>query len=179
MGIKYALSALLSFFLWYGGLYPSTLQANPTAREKITLLEAIEKISQKYDVYFTFDMTLVSKVEVQYEQSLYSSAEDAISRILKGTGLKYQFYDRRFVILYKDDASGLESLRQMSKHLNGLISEGEKEIAATKKNDLLAISRLPTRSILKAIPPVAFSIEGTVTNQEGEPLVWRHGAGKR
>ncbi|HRP54533.1 TonB-dependent receptor [Agriterribacter sp.] len=171
MGMKYILSGLLSLFLWYGGLNPSAIRANPSDKEKITLLEAIEKISQKYDVYFTFDMTLVSKVEVQYEQALYSSAEDAISRILKGTGLKYQFYDRRFVILYKDDAKGLESLRQMSKHLNGLISEGEKKMDSTTKNNMLAVARLPTQSILKTIPRVAFSVEGTVTNQEGEPLI--------
>ena len=171
MGIKYVLSTLLSLFLWYGGLYPSTAQANPSGKEKITLLEAIEKISQEYDVYFTFDMTLVSKMEVQYEQALYSSAEDAISRILKGTGLKYQFYDRRFVILYKDDANGLESLRQMSKHLNGLISEGEKKMSTTTKHNMLAVSRLPTQPILKTIPRVAFSVEGTVTSQEAEPLI--------
>ncbi len=171
MGIKYILCGLLSLFLWYGGLYPSTIQANPSGKEKITLLEAIEKISQEYDVYFTFDMTLVSKVEVQYEQALYNSAEDAISRILRGTGLKYQFYDRRFVILYKDDAKGLESLKQMSKHLNGLISEGEKKMDSTAKNDMLTVTRLPTQSILKTIPRVAFSVEGTVANQEGEPLI--------
>lgn len=156
MGIKYILSCLLFFFLWYGGLHPATLQANPSGKEKITLLEAIEKISREYDVYFTFDMTLVSKVEVEYERALYSSAEDAISRILKGTGLKYQFYDRRFVILYKDDAKGLESLKQMSKHLNGLISEGEKKMATTAKHDMLAVTRLPTQSILKTIPPRCF-----------------------
>lgn len=171
MGIKYVLSTLLSLSLWYAGLYPSTAQANPSGKEKITLLEAIEKISQEYDVYFTFDMTLVAKVEVQYERALYSSAEDAISRILKGTGLKYQFYDRRFVILYKDDANGLESLRQMSKHLNGLISEGEKKMSTTTKHDMLTITRLPSQSILKTIPRIAFSVEGTVTSQEGEPLI--------
>lgn len=170
MRIKYVLLAMLSLFLWYGGLHPSEVYAKPSDKEKMTLLEAIEKISQKYDVYFTFDMTLVSKVEVQYEQSLYSSAEDAISRILKGTGLKYQFYDRRFVILYKDDASGLESLRQMSKHLNGLILEGEKKMSPTAINNMLVPASLPSRSILKVLPTVAFSIEGTVTNQDGEPL---------
>jgi TonB-linked SusC/RagA family outer membrane protein len=171
MGIKYILSGLLSLFLWCGGLYPSTAQAGPSGKERMKLLEAIEKISQEYDVYFTFDMTLVSKMEVQYERALYSSAEDAISRILKGTGLKYQFYDRRFVILYKDDASGLESLKQMSKHLNGLISEGEKKMFSTAKHDLQAVTRLPSQSILKTIPRVAFSVEGKVTNQEREPLI--------
>lgn len=171
MRLNYVLSCLLSFLIWCGGFCPTISQANPSAREKITLLDAIEKISQDYNVYFTFDMTLVAKVKVQYERTLYSSAEDAISRVLKGTGIKYQFYDSRFVILYRDDASGLESLRKMSQHLNGLISEGEKKMASAAMSNSLAALRLPTQSVLKDIRPIAFSVAGTVNNQEGEPLV--------
>lgn len=171
MRLKYVLSCLLSLLVWYGGFSPATSMAKPSANEKITLLAAIEKISRDYDVYFTFDMTLVSKVEVQYESKWYKSAEEAISRVLKGTGIKYQFYESRFVILYKDDASGLESLRQMSKHLNGLISEGEKKMASASMNNSLTAGRLPNESILKEVRRVAFSVEGTVNNQEGEPLI--------
>lgn len=171
MGNKYVLSGLFAFVIWLGTLYPSTVRATSAGEQKITLLEAIEKISKKYDVYFTFDMTIVSKVEVQYEYALYNSAEDALSGVLKGTGLKYKFYDQRFVIIYKDDAKGLESLKQMSKHLNGLISEGEKKMASTAKNNMLTVSRISAHSILKAVPAIAFSVEGTITNQEGEPLI--------
>ena len=178
MGIKYVLTVWLSLCLWYGGLRPSALQAKPSGKEKITLLEAIEKISRKFDVYFTFDMTLVAKVEVQYEQALYSSAEDAIARILNGTGIKYQFYDRRFVILYKDDASGLESLRQMSKHLNGLISQGEKKWLQQKR--LFACP-------CQATQPIYFKINSSCCffrrRQGNEPgwraFDWRYSAGKR
>ncbi|HUN01989.1 MAG TPA: TonB-dependent receptor [Niabella sp.] len=169
--MKYILYGLLFLFLWCGGLYPSATQANPTGKEKITLLEAIEKISKQYDVYFTFDMTLVSEVEVEYEQSLYSSAEDALGRILKGTGLKYKFFDHRFVIIYKDDAKGLESLKQMSKHLSGLIREGENKLEPAGKRGILNIPKLPDQSILKTVVPVAFSVEGTIINNEGETLV--------
>ena len=89
--------------------------------DEVDLLEAIEKISKEYEVYFTFDMTLVADVKVEYEHRAYSSAEEAIASILQGTELRYKFYDQRFVILYREDAEGLESLKKMSQHLEGLI----------------------------------------------------------
>src|SRR5690554_4825655 len=119
---------LSNIFLFIFGI---GLIANPvdetinTESDKITLLAAIERISQEYEVYFTFDMTLVSDVEVEYGNLSHSSAEEAVSHILKGTNLKYKFYDRRFVILYREDEEGLESLKKMSHHLDGLISERE------------------------------------------------------
>ncbi len=171
MRIKHILTGLVAFNLWIGLLTPFKSQSSPFIKGKMTLLEAIEKISKQYDVYFTFDMTLVSKVEVDYEQSLYNSAEDALVRVLKGTGLKYKFFDHRFVIIYKDDAKGLESLKKMSKHLSGLIREGENKFEPIGKKEMLIVRTLPERSVLEDLRPVAFSVEGTVVNNEGEALV--------
>src|SRR5690606_18051601 len=106
-------------------------QAETLDKQEITLLEAIEKISKEYEVYFTFDMTLVSDVTVEYLHKTYRSAEAAIANILEDTNLKYKFYEQRFVILYKDDADGLESLKKMSHHLDGLIIEGEKTMVSS------------------------------------------------
>src|SRR5690606_12091284 len=130
------------------------------AAEKVDLLEAIERISQEYEVYFTFDMTLVADLKVEYKHQSYASAEDAIAAILKGTQLKYQFYDQRFVILYKEDAEGLESLKKMSRHLEGLISEGEKSIEAAIPRKVDVVTRLASRSISRTIQPFAMTVEG-------------------
>src|SRR5690625_4130914 len=165
---------LSNIFLFIFGI---GLIANPvdetinTESDKITLLAAIERISQEYEVYFTFDMTLVSDVEVEYEDRSYSSAEEAISYILKGTNLKYKFYDHRFVILYKEDAEGLESLKQMSRHLDGLISEGERTMTAAPKREIRAIPTLSSKFLSREIQRIAFTVEGKVVDQEGEPLI--------
>src|SRR5690625_293457 len=172
MKLRILLLSILFMTVFRGGLmaFPSEKTINIES-DKITLLAAIERISQEYEVYFTFDMTLVSDVEVEYEDRSYSSAEEAISYILKGTNLKYKFYDHRFVILYKEDDEGLESLRQMSRHLDGLISEGERTMTAAPKREIRAVPRLSSRFISKEIQRVAFTVEGKVVDQVGEPLI--------
>lgn len=167
--MKYPLFSLLALIILIGAL-PFKTQANPFSKEKISLIEAIEKISQDYEVYFTFDMTLADKVEVQYERASFSSAAEAITYILKGTGLKYKFYEKCFVILYREDAKGLESLKQMSKHLDGLISEGENKLGLATENKVSAISKLSGRWVAGANNAAAVLVEGTVVDHEGKPL---------
>src|SRR5690625_2478266 len=172
MKLRILLLSILFMTVFRGGLmaFPSEKTINIES-DKITLLAAIERISQEYEVYFTFDMTLVSDVEVEYEDRSYSSAEEAISYILKGTNLKYKFYDRRFVILYREDAEGLESLRQMSRHLDGLISEGERTITSAPKREIKAIPRLSSKLFSREIQRIAFTVEGKVVDQDGEALI--------
>lgn len=172
MKLKYLLLSNIFLFIFGMGANAEPTEEKIIAEsDRITLLAAIERISQEYEVYFTFDMTLVSDVEVEYENLSHSSAEEAISFILKGTNLKYKFYDRRFVILYREDAEGLESLKQMSRHLDGLISEGERTITAAPKKENRAVPRLSSKFLSREIQRIAFTVEGKVVDQDGEPLI--------
>src|SRR5690554_5241632 len=106
MKLKSTLSYLTMTLVLTVGWFEN-LHAVPSDKDDISLIEAIERISKEYEVYFTFDMTLVADVRVEYEYTSYQNAEEAISAILRGTELKYKFYDQRFVILYKENAEGL------------------------------------------------------------------------
>src|SRR5690625_2717071 len=85
----------------------------PIHDHKMMLVEAIGLISKEYQVYFTFDHELVKDIMVEYETREDIPVEEAISGVLSGTDLKFKLYDQRFVILYQDDARGLESLKTM------------------------------------------------------------------
>ena len=39
-----------------------------TVNQEMTLLEAIEQISEDYEVYFTFDKKLISDIKVNYDR---------------------------------------------------------------------------------------------------------------
>ncbi|GAA5225344.1 TonB-dependent receptor [Membranihabitans marinus] len=147
---------------------PVRAHAPKAFSQEITLLEAIEEISKKYDVYFTFDMTLVSDIKVNYTKDGHNSADEAISRILKGTELAYKFYDQRFVIIYKNDAEGLESLKKMAHHIDDLISDGE-NAKITRRVKL--IEKLSDKSIPLTLKRMELIVEGQVVDQSGEPLI--------
>src|SRR5690625_2126798 len=77
----------------------------------------------------------------------------------------------RYVIIYKNDQEGMNSLKEMSKHLDGLIHEGERGIPISAKRDIRTVPRLPMSLRSKMIDRIAFTVNGIVTDQEGEPLI--------
>src|SRR5690606_22607317 len=65
----------------------------------------------------------------------------------------------------------MESLRQMSRHLDGLISEGEQMMEVPTRPVARTVEVLPERTARQPLAPLEYSISGTVTDQDGEPLI--------
>lgn len=143
----------------------------PTA-DKVKLTEALDRISNEFDVYFTFDRELTSQYVVNYEKANYRSAEEALRLVLKGTNLAYQIFDDHFVIIYRDDAAGLGSVKQMINHLQGFVQNKEASTSSASRMKNVAIPRLKAKDLKKTVlHALALNITGTVTDRLGEPLV--------
>ncbi len=140
-------------------------------QEEVTFVEAIKEISIKFEVFFTFDLKLVEGIMVDEDFRKLNTVQNAVEYVIQQTDLKYRIIDTQYVIIYKDNMEGIESLKEMSRHLNGLISEGEKTMAAVPKRKIRTVPRLSTPILSKAIEPIAFSVEGTVVDELGEPLI--------
>jgi len=140
------------------------------AKKEILLIEAIEQISRDYDVYFTFDKTLVSGISVNYEPKHSRNAKEAVSWILRGTKLSYRFYNNRYVIIYKNDVSGLESLKKMAGYIDRLADE-EKAILKVASKSLIVTGKVTEGENGEALPGVSVMVKGTqngtVTDNQG------------
>ena len=141
------------------------------SKDEVTFVEAIKEISVRFEVFFTFDLNLVEGIMVDESFRESHSVEKAVEYVLRETNLKYRIIQSQYVIIYKADTEGIESLREMSRHLDGLISEGEKANAAPAKREVRATPVLRERSLIRAIEPFAFNVEGRVTDSNGEPLI--------
>ena len=138
----------------------------------IELTEALDRISQTYGVYFTFDRELTAQYTVVYDESKYSSAEEAIQLVLKETNLAYQIFEKQFVIIYRNDKAGLESVKQMISHLQGFVKEKEASITSTNWTSKAAVRKLEGRDLRRTVlHPLSLNISGTVTDQSGIPLI--------
>ncbi len=139
--------------------------------DEITFVEAIKEISVRFEVFFTFDLKLVEGIMVDESFRNFNTVENAVEFVLQATSLKYRIIQTRYVIIYKDDVEGLESLRQMSHHLDGLISEGEKASEEKQKRRSSVVQRLIPRQMNHEIAPFSFSVEGRIVDQDGQPLI--------
>src|SRR5690625_25121 len=136
--------------------------------EKISLTEALYRISVEYQVFFSYDQEAVQYVVVDYEPDRYENVEHALDRMLTGTSLHYRVFNNRYIILYESHPEAINSLKDMVQHLESVIDKEDK--ASTPRKNL-TVSTLPPRSSVFLVQPLAFSVSGTVTDQEGEPLI--------
>src|SRR5690625_4467974 len=137
----------------------------------VSFVEAVKEISHRFNVFFTFDLELVKEITVDDAFRYIDDVENAVEYVLHKTDLKYRIIDTRYVIIYKNDQEGINSLKEMSKHLDGLIHEGERGIPISAKRDIRTVPRLPMSLRSKMIDRIAFTVNGTVTDQDGEPLI--------
>src|SRR5690625_417450 len=136
--------------------------------EKISLTEALYRISIEYQVFFSYDQEAVQDIEVNYEPDRYQNVEHALDRMLKGTSLHYRIFNNRYIILYESSPEAINSLKDMVQHLESVIDKEEK---TPLRRSAPALSALPVRNKSFSVQPVAFSVSGIVTDQEGEPLI--------
>lgn len=137
-------------------------------KQEITLIEAIQQISDSYNVLFNYDRTIISDIKVQFDPTATDNVDDAISAVLENTDLKYQMFNHRYVVIYKNDEEGIESLKEMIQHFQGIVNKNEAVIK--KKPALLSplqpydIRRLDTKRLV-------MNVSGIIIDQGGEPLI--------
>lgn len=143
------------------------------SNRQMSLIEAVEEISKSYNVYFTFDKTLVSDIKVRYEPKRARNVEEAVSAVLKGTELSYRFFSNRYIIIYKNDEEGLESLKKMARYLEKM---ADKEKALLVKRQVIPVQgRVTTGDGGEGLEGVSVKVKGTnrgtVTDAQGNYLI--------
>src|SRR5690606_14726428 len=149
----------------------STADAHPakTTPSGDDLLQVIRDIGSRYDVHFTYDRDIVEDVEVvDYTPESYANVDEALSKVLAGTNLKYVMLEMKYVIIYQDDAKGMRSLEQMIEVLEKILDQKNEERKVARL-DLLP-SSTPLSGIQLEKHRMVLNVTGEVKDQAGEPL---------
>ncbi|HLU93932.1 MAG TPA: SusC/RagA family TonB-linked outer membrane protein, partial [Membranihabitans sp.] len=149
-------------------IYQVPAQSNVPGVEKILLEEAFQKIGNQFGVFFNYDQEMVSEMRVDYEAGQYDNVDEALSFIFGQTDLKYQIFDKRYVAVYRDTDEGVESIKKMIDHFQGIVDRKE-SVNARKAT---AVHRLETYSVQEVYNKrLVLNVSGIVTDPEGEPLI--------
>ncbi|GAA5219961.1 TonB-dependent receptor [Membranihabitans marinus] len=134
----------------------------------MSLEEAIHELSEHYGVYFTYNKNLVNNYTVEFEVDHEQTLNNALEKVLVKTTLNYKIHANKYVIIYRSDKEGIESLKEMVKHLENLIYTEEKRSGT-------ALTYLPSRRLGDKFSfdgkRLVVNVTGTVTDQRGEPLI--------
>lgn len=133
------------------------------------LIEVLDEISREHQVYFTYDSDLIQGVTVDYEKREGESIRSILSRVLVEVNMDFKIFEERFVILYRNDQQGLESLEQMITHMKTIVSDQKEAITRRR---IPPVNRLATDKWTSVNRKrLVLNISGRVMDSTGEPLI--------
>ena len=136
-----------------------------------SLINVLEKLSDKYQIIFSYEIKLLNQIEVDFELKEGENLTRAINRLLIKTNLKYELASEKFVIIYKNDKRGKKKAKKFKrkiKQLSKLERQGDFNIKQNNSNPTVR-----SVNILESVltQKVEKTITGTVRNEEGELLI--------
>ncbi|MEL6852455.1 MAG: TonB-dependent receptor, partial [Bacteroidota bacterium] len=143
-----------------------------TTMQERYLVDALNELSEKFQVIFSFDADLLDGIKVHFTYKEEESLEANVNRLLVNTKFRYKHLGQKYYVVYQNDRSGTRKLKKMArkvKQLQQLENKGGISLHPTNtsgKARLANISKAVT-TMQKLMRPIT----GVVTDEEGTPLV--------
>ena len=145
---------------------------NGDANANRPLTEVLEEISEKFQVFFTYDVELLKDIQVEFDLSDMDDFEEAVNTLLTTTGLAFEHLGGKYYVIYQEDKKGLKKMKKMKRkirQIQKLENSGSLSLQRHSQNqpvkDLETIAR--TARQLKA----SKQLSGTVKDAQGNPLI--------
>lgn len=139
------------------------------------LHEVLEEIGERYQVFFSYEPSLIKNIYVDFDLRPEERLEDAVNRLLVKTNFTYDLVNEKFLVVYKNDKKGQRKANKIRKKFNQigkLEREGDLSIRRnSKKTQLKALNILSSIKASKRKAQGPGTITGTVVDKaSGEEL---------
>lgn len=162
---------LLLLFLGLLPQYPmaTTLTHMMNAQGR-PLGDVLDDLGEKYQVFVSYQSKLVKDIEVEFEFKAEESLEVAVNRLLGEASLSYEFYQKQYLIIFKNDKQGTRNARKIQKKLKQIGKLEQRGDLSLLRNSEDIVQR--NTAILQSVQQQADRpISGTIKNEAGEPLI--------
>ncbi|MEM7369731.1 MAG: SusC/RagA family TonB-linked outer membrane protein [Bacteroidota bacterium] len=163
----------MMFIILLGTLFQSP-KANPVPVDdnfqNRQLSEVLNDLGERYQVFISYQSRLIKDIQVDFEFRTEESLDMAVKRLLTHTGLNYEFYEKQYLIIYKNDRDGTRNARKIQKKIKQIKRLEEKG----NLNVVLNSSNIHKRNvaILNSVKErIEKTVSGTITDEAGEPLI--------
>ncbi len=149
----------------------SALDSEGSSQE-IELIEALKDLSEKYEVFFSYNPKLLQDISVNFSYDERTSFEGAIETLLSQTHLKYDRIGTKFCVIYEDSRAGRKSAKRVQRKIKQLQNLEQKGKVSVQQHMENPSNRL--RSVFSSIAQMQEPqrvITGAVRDEAGNPLL--------
>lgn len=169
---------LFSLFFILGGSGPGGVRAGgfgwpneASAPQERPLTEVLEELSERYQVIFSYEISLLRDLKVDFEFRAGEDVNTAVNRLLAQTNLRYQTIGTKYVVIHPDTHHGNKNAKKLSRkiqQIQRLESRGELSLQHQQTD---ANGKL--RNVIHSIADLQqalMQVSGRITDAAGEPL---------
>ena len=150
--------------LAYATVQPSNSQP---VISKVSLTSALNQLSNRYKVYFSYDVEILQNKKVSLQKRQGANLEDELKYILKDTGLRFKKVGIKNYVIFLS-AKVQKSVRVSSRNTK-TVAEKESRRLDRDSFQLLPILSHKPRTIQSGRE--AFSVRGLVLDENGLPMI--------
>ncbi len=153
---------------------PGYSDSGPDTRTKIKLIEALDVISEEYQIFFSYKPSLVKDIVIEFDLNKEHSLEYVLDAVLRQTNLKYDYVGNKFCVIYENSKAGRKNVRKVSRkiqQIQNLEAKGKIQIQSNQINSSARFKDLVNSKIFEKAIQVTKSITGKVTDEEDIPLI--------
>jgi len=135
-----------------------------------TLSDVLEDISERYQVFFTYDSHRFSEIDVDFQYDEKEELSLVIDRLLSQTNYTYEAFEDKYYVIYEKTRLGKKKAKKIRHHINEITKLEGKDLSLNRV-------RKDGADQLKGVVETLFSvprereISGTVRDAQGEPLI--------
>jgi TonB-linked SusC/RagA family outer membrane protein len=137
------------------------------------LIEALEEISEKFQVFFTYDAALLKDIVVDFSISQTADIKETIQGLLEPVGLRYEHLGGKYYVIYKKGQKAQKSMKKVQRKLQQ-IQKFEAQGHLRLQQDLKSstpIKKLANIADAMAVLKAEKIISGVVLDVDGLALI--------
>ena len=160
---------VIAFFIMF--LHNSLLAKDMDSIAERTLIEILDDISERYDVFFSYNHQMIEGVSSDFELHKNEKLNTALDRLLSSLNLSYETFGDRYIVIFSNSEASKKDLTKLKHHfeeIEKIESKGRVKVF-NKKIAQLPISQAKEDQINSLV--VLENIRGTVTDENGNGLI--------
>lgn len=135
------------------------------------LTEVLEDLGETYQVFFSYNADLLANIRVDFSYQLSESLDQVMHRLLDDTNFAYETYGEKYFVVFEKTKRGIRDAKKLKRNV--------KRIQKLESRGNLNISPKTGRTINKLKETAEYiqfrtrtkNISGTITTEEGQPVV--------
>ncbi len=164
---NYCTSVLLSLLI----LWCLPVQGNLDHRTDRPLVEILEAISERFQVFFAFDSEVLAGIDVPFTLEAEDELEESINKALSTTDLRYKYLGSKYYVIFRsaNNNKRIKKLERKIRQIQRLERSGDFTVNLANRDPAKRLTTIGRT--VRSMTILEKTISGTVTDVNGDPLI--------